>query len=76
MPECIALIDTFFDGTGLELRIWPDGSQMVFALHTPQLQVRNMTSLGIYPEVSLAEAREKRADSITRYRSCRVEVGR
>ncbi|WP_374694431.1 Arm DNA-binding domain-containing protein [Halomonas sp. SpR8] len=56
-------IVTLSDGQGLELRILPNGK-------------RNMTSLGVYPDVSLAEAREKRADSITRYRSCRVEVGR
>ncbi|PRY66305.1 integrase [Vreelandella songnenensis] len=50
------------DGLGLELRIWPDGRRGWRLRYTRPNGKRNMTSLGIYPEVSLAEAREKRAD--------------
>lgn len=50
------------DGQGLELRIWPDGRRGWRLRYTRPNGKRNMISLGKYPEVSLAEAREKRAD--------------
>lgn len=50
------------DGQGLELRIWPDGRRGWRLRYTRPNGKRNMVSLGKYPDVSLAEAREKRTD--------------
>ncbi|MBS3667095.1 tyrosine-type recombinase/integrase [Vreelandella boliviensis] len=50
------------DGQGLELRIWPDGRRGWRLRYTRPNGKRNMVSLGSYPDVSLAEAREKRTD--------------
>ncbi len=58
-PKSIALSD----GLGLELRISPNGSRGWRLRYTRPNGKRNMMSLGSYPEVSLAEAREKRTDA-------------
>lgn len=50
------------DGQGLELRVSPNGSRGWRLRYTRPNGKRNMTSLGSYPEVSLAEAREKRTE--------------
>lgn len=57
-----AKIITLSDGQGLEHRIWPDGRRGWRLRYTRPNGKRNMTSLGRYPDVSLAEAREKRTD--------------
>lgn len=51
------------DGLGLELRISPKGRKGWRLRYTRPNGKRNMMSLGSYPEVSLAEAREKRTDA-------------
>ncbi|WP_413615123.1 integrase arm-type DNA-binding domain-containing protein [Halomonas cupida] len=51
------------DGMGLELRISPKGQKGWRLRYTRPNGKRNMMSLGTYPEVSLAEAREKRTDA-------------
>ncbi|MFC0336258.1 Integrase [Kushneria avicenniae] len=51
------------DGLGLELRISPNGSKGWRFRYVRPNGKRNMMSLGNYPEVSLAEAREKRTDA-------------
>lgn len=58
-PKSIALSD----GMGLELRISPNGSRGWRLRYTRPNGKRNMMSLGSYPEVSLADAREKRTDA-------------
>ncbi|WP_434986118.1 tyrosine-type recombinase/integrase [Vreelandella zhaodongensis] len=55
-------IVTLSDGLGLELRISTNGSRGWRLRYTRPNGKRNMISLGQYPEVSLAEAREKRTD--------------
>lgn len=55
-------IITLSDGMGLELRISTNGSRGWRLRYTRPNGKRNMISLGQYPEVSLAEAREKRTD--------------
>lgn len=55
-------IVTLSDGMGLELRISTNGSRGWRFRYTRPNGKRNMISLGKYPEVSLAEAREKRTD--------------
>lgn len=55
-------IVTLSDGMGLELRITTNGSRGWRLRYTRPNGKRNMISLGKYPEVSLAEAREKRTD--------------
>ncbi|MBZ5486482.1 integrase arm-type DNA-binding domain-containing protein [Halomonas aquamarina] len=57
-----AKIVTLSDGMGLELRISPNGSRGWRLRYTRPNGKRNMISLGNYPDVSLAEAREKRTD--------------
>ncbi|OHV09998.1 tyrosine-type recombinase/integrase [Kushneria phosphatilytica] len=53
---------TLSDGLGLELRISPSGRKGWRLRYTRPNGKRNMMSLGSYPEVTLAEAREKRTD--------------
>lgn len=49
------------DGDGLQLKIKPSGSKTwVFKYSKPFTKKRTNLGLGIYPEVSLAQAREKR----------------
>lgn len=55
-------IVTLSDGMGLELRITTNGSRGWRLRYTRPNGKRNMISLGKYPEVTLAEAREKRTD--------------
>lgn len=55
-------IVTLSDGMGLELRISTNGSRGWRLRYTRPNGKRNMISLGKYPEVTLAEAREKRTD--------------
>lgn len=55
-------IVTLSDGKGLELRITTNGSRGWRLRYTRPNGKRNMISLGKYPEVTLAEAREKRTD--------------
>lgn len=55
-------IVTFSDGMGLELRISTNGSHGWRLRYTRPNGKRNMISLGKYPEVSLAEARDKWSD--------------
>jgi len=49
------------DGDGLQLKIKPSGSKTwVFKYSKPFTKKRTNLGLGIYPEVSLAQARDKR----------------
>lgn len=49
------------DGEGLMLRVKPNGSKIwLFNYYHPQTKKRKNISFGIYPELTLAEAREKR----------------
>ena len=49
------------DGEGLKLRIKPNGSkQWLFNYYKPLTKQRANISFGVYPEVSLAEARNRR----------------
>ena len=54
---------TLSDGLGLELRISPKGRKGWRLRYTRPNGKRNMMNLGSYPDVSLAEAREKRTDA-------------
>ncbi|WP_110669979.1 tyrosine-type recombinase/integrase [Salinicola halophilus] len=54
---------TLIDGSGLQLVISPGGSRGWRLRYTRPNGKRNMMSLGSYPEVTLAEAREKRTDA-------------
>lgn len=54
---------TLIDGAGLQLVISPSGSRGWRLRYTRPNGKRNMMSLGSYPEVTLAEAREKRTDA-------------
>lgn len=56
-------VTTLTDGMGLQLVISPNGSRGWRLRYTRPNGKRNMMSLGSYPEVSLAEAREKRTDA-------------
>ncbi|MAM59070.1 MAG: integrase [Salinicola sp.] len=58
-PKTIALSD----GLGLELRISPNGHRGWRLRYTRPNGKRNMMSLGPYPEITLAEARERRTDA-------------
>lgn len=52
------------DGEGLSLRIKPSGSKMwVFNYYRPHSKKRANISFGIYPDVSLALARERRREA-------------
>ncbi|MEH6812005.1 MAG: integrase arm-type DNA-binding domain-containing protein, partial [Motiliproteus sp.] len=52
------------DGEGLSLRIKPTGSKTwVFNYYRPHSKKRANISFGIYPDVSLAKARERRRDA-------------
>lgn len=49
------------DGEGLKLRVKPNGSKLwLFNYHKPHTKQRVNISFGVYPEVSLAEARNRR----------------
>lgn len=53
-----------FDGGGLALRIKPNGTKFwVFNYARPYTKKRTNLSFGQYPDVSLADAREKRGDA-------------
>lgn len=53
-----------FDGNGLALRIKPNGSKLwIFNYYRPYTKKRTSLSLGIYPAVTLAEARKRRAEA-------------
>ncbi|MCM2973354.1 tyrosine-type recombinase/integrase [Larsenimonas suaedae] len=54
---------TLIDGSGLQLVISPKGSRGWRLRYTRPNGKRNMMSLGSYPEVTLAQAREKRTDA-------------
>lgn len=52
------------DGSGLMLRVKPNGSKIwIFNYTHPHTKKRKNISFGIYPEVSLADARQKRLDT-------------
>jgi integrase len=52
------------DGSGLQLRVKPNGSKnWLLDYYRPHTKKRTSLSLGSYPEVSLADARVKRADA-------------
>ncbi|MFT5003194.1 MAG: hypothetical protein ACI952_001542, partial [Flavobacteriales bacterium] len=52
------------DGDGLMLRIKPTGSKLwLFNYYRPFIKKRANISFGTYPETTLAEAREKRAEA-------------
>lgn len=52
------------DGDGLSLRIKPSGSKLwIFNYQRPHTKARTNLGFGQYPELSLLEAREKRADA-------------
>jgi len=54
-------IYTLSDGGGLQLRIKPNGSKMwLFDYRRPYTKKRTSLSFGLYPTLSLAEARTKR----------------
>ncbi|MDH2927053.1 integrase arm-type DNA-binding domain-containing protein [Lonepinella koalarum] len=51
------------DGDGLKLRVRPNGTKLwLFNYYRPYTQKRNNLSIGTYPEISLAQAREKRLE--------------
>ncbi|WP_270806551.1 phage integrase central domain-containing protein [Aeromonas sp. QDB62] len=55
---------TLCDGAGLELVIKPNGSKLWrLRYYRPLTKQRNMISFGSWPEMSLAEAREKRSEA-------------
>ncbi len=52
---------TLSDGEGLQLRVKPNGSKLwLFDYYRPFTKLRTCLSFGSYPEVSLADARNKR----------------
>lgn len=52
------------DGDGLQLRIMPTGSkQWIFNYYRPYSKKRTSLSFGNFPEVSLAQARQKRLEA-------------
>lgn len=52
---------TLSDGDGLQLRVKPNGSKLwLFDYYRPFTKVRTSLSFGSYPEVSIADARNKR----------------
>ena len=54
-------IYTLSDGDGLQLRVKPNGSKLwLFDYYRPFTKVRTSLSFGSYPEISIADAREKR----------------
>ena len=54
------------DGEGLMLRVKPNGSKLwLFNYYRPYTKKRANLGFGKYPEVTLAEAREKRAEART-----------
>jgi integrase len=56
-----ALEYSLVDGEGLKLRIKPNGSKLwMFNYYRPYSRKRTNMGLGVYPEVSLADARQKR----------------
>lgn len=49
------------DGDGLQLRVKPNGSKLwLFDYYRPFTKVRTSLSFGSYPEISIADARDKR----------------
>lgn len=51
------------DGDGLRLLIAPDGRKSwEFVFESPTLNKRRKTSFGVYPDVSLAQARKRREE--------------
>ena len=49
------------DGEGLKLRVKPNGSKLwLFNYYKPHTKQRVNIGFGVYPEVSLAEARNRR----------------
>lgn len=54
------------DGQGLYLRVKPNGTKLwIFNYHKPYIKKRTDISIGQYPAVSLASARQKRAEFLT-----------
>jgi integrase len=52
------------DGEGLSLRVKPNGSKLwIFNYYQPYTKKRKNIGMGIYPEVSLAQARQKRLEA-------------
>ncbi|HFU0439278.1 TPA: integrase arm-type DNA-binding domain-containing protein, partial [Vibrio parahaemolyticus] len=52
------------DGQGLALRIKPNGSKLwLFDYYRPHTKKRTSLSFGVYPTVSLAEARTQRDEA-------------
>jgi len=57
---------SLFDGGGLQLRVKPNGSKIwLLDYHRPYTNTRNSMSFGVYPTVSLADARTKREEART-----------
>ncbi len=55
---------TLSDGSGLQLRVRPTGSKLWILKYThPLTKKRTNLGLGSYPDISLAEARRKRAEA-------------
>ena len=60
-PKDTAFVLT--DGDGLRLLISPDGRKLwEFVYESPTQNKRRKTSFGVYPDVSLVQARQKRKD--------------
>ncbi|MBA6362318.1 tyrosine-type recombinase/integrase [Colwellia sp. BRX8-4] len=59
-----AKVSSLFDGEGLELKINPSGTKKwIFKYYKPFTKKRTNLTLGVYPDISLADARKLRAKS-------------
>jgi integrase len=59
-----AKVSSLFDGEGLELKINPSGSKKwIFKYYKPFTKKRTNLTLGVYPDISLADARKLRSKS-------------
>ena len=57
-----AKVSSLFDGDGLELKVNPTGTKKwVFKYYKPFTKKRTNLTFGVYPDISLAEARKLRA---------------
>jgi len=58
------LVYTLTDGDGLQLRVRPSGSKIwLLDYRRPYIKIRTSLSFGAYPDLSLAEARQKRTEA-------------
>jgi hypothetical protein len=52
------------DGQGLQLRVKPNGSKLwIFNYYAPFTKKRTTISFGVYPNISIAEARKQREEA-------------